>query len=93
MERMLARVPTGPDPPRGWQDEGLRVFAPKEMHRMRSSVSNENNPPRGREPEGDAGDGRAKDGDGEEGEEWNQAVDADDAPTSVLVGRSGGASR
>jgi len=49
-ERMLARIPAGPDPPKGWQDEGQRVFDPKEMHRMRLNVSNENASPRGREP-------------------------------------------
>jgi predicted DNA-binding transcriptional regulator YafY len=53
MERMLARVPTGPDPPRGWQDESERVFGPKQMQKMRMSVSNENSSPPGDDPDGD----------------------------------------
>jgi len=48
MERMLARIPAGPDPPIGWRDEGLRLTEPEEMDAIRSSVLNEN-APRGRQ--------------------------------------------
>jgi hypothetical protein len=40
MERMLARVPTGSDPRRGWQDEGRRIFAPARTRRAKMEISN-----------------------------------------------------
>jgi predicted DNA-binding transcriptional regulator YafY len=58
LERMFARIPSGPDPPIGWRDEGLRLTEPVELNEIRSSPSNEN-APRGREGTGgeDAGAG------------------------------------
>jgi hypothetical protein len=53
VERILARVPTGPDPPRSWEDECERAFAPGHVKRMKVLVSNDNSEPRGDQPDGD----------------------------------------
>ena len=60
LERMLARAPTGPDPPRGWQDEGQRLFAPGQLRRMEVAVSNDNAAPHGDQPDGHPKRGRGR---------------------------------
>jgi hypothetical protein len=55
VERMLAHVPTGPDPPPGWEDECERVFAPGQLRAMKSAVSNDNMAPEGDKPDDDPG--------------------------------------
>jgi predicted DNA-binding transcriptional regulator YafY len=91
MERMLARSPTGPEPPRGWQDEGLRVFDAREMRRIRRRVSNDNDAPSGREPRNENDQKSDSQGaDEEDGDEWNEADETTGPPPRCATGGSRG---
>lgn len=84
---MLARIPTGPDPPRGWQDEGVRMFGAREMRRMRLNVSNDNDAPPGRESVNEADETSDSQADQEEGEDPSDTDDCN-APSAHVRERN-----